>query len=153
MFHLFLKRLFQICLDFIPKFPVVSNGSLKETKEADNFLLYPVYQQNPKNSYFFLILAPFRIKIPPILTICITTLLFNRLLRIRHLSYYATFKVRNFDLLFCKINTCYQKNQHFHWIAGRANILCKYLIYIFSTLSVAFTVPFLSYSRSSSFLW
>ena len=30
-----------------------------------------------------------------------------------------------------KINTFLQKNYHFHQIAGRANILCKYLIHIF----------------------
>ena len=44
------------------------------------------------------------------------------------LRYYATFKVRKFKLLFYKINTRLQKNYHLDWIAGRANILSKYII-------------------------
>ena len=62
------------------------------------------------------------------------------------------------------------KKYHLHWIAGRANILCKDIIYdiynifsaiiyiiyntgIFPILGVAFAVPFLFFSKSSSFLW
>ena len=44
--------------------------------------------------------------------------------------YYATFKVRKIESLFSKINR-FAKNCHLHWIAGRANILNKYIIYIF----------------------
>ena len=47
------------------------------------------------------------------------------------LRYYATFKVRKFESLFYKTNTCLKKNYHLHWIAGRANILRKYIVYIF----------------------
>ena len=47
------------------------------------------------------------------------------------LRYYAAFKVRKFKLLFYKINTFLQKKALVRWIAGRANILCKYIIYIF----------------------
>ena len=32
---------------------------------------------------------------------------------------YATFKVRKFESLFFKINTCMQKNYHLYWTAGR----------------------------------
>ena len=61
------------------------------------------------------------------------------------LRYYATFKVRKFEPLFYKINTCLQKNYHLHWIAGRATMLCQYLIYIFSILGVGFSVLSLCY--------
>ena len=44
--------------------------------------------------------------------------------------YYATLRVRIFESLFNKINTFLQKNYHLHWIAVRANILFKYIIYI-----------------------
>ena len=47
------------------------------------------------------------------------------------LRYYATFKVRKFESLFYKLNTSLQKNYYLHWIAGRANIRCKYLIFVF----------------------
>ena len=46
-----------------------------------------------------------------------------------YLRYYATFKVRKFESFFYKINTCLQKT--ITWIITIANILCKYLIYIF----------------------
>ena len=61
------------------------------------------------------------------------------------LRYYATFKVTKFEPLFYKINTCLQKNYHLHWIAGRATMLCQYLIYIFSILGVGFSVLSLCY--------
>ena len=35
------------------------------------------------------------------------------------------------ESLLYKINTCLQKNYHLHWIGGRANIISKYIIYIF----------------------
>ena len=44
------------------------------------------------------------------------------------LRYYVTFKVRKCESFFYKINTCLQKNYHLHWIAGRANIVSKYII-------------------------
>ena len=46
------------------------------------------------------------------------------------------------------------KNYHLHWIAGRANILCKYIIYIFFQFS-ACLLRFLFYviSKSFTFLW
>ena len=42
---------------------------------------------------------------------------------------------------------------HLRWIAGRANIVRKYIymffkIYIFSTLDVAFAFPFLSFPEA-----
>ena len=61
------------------------------------------------------------------------------------LRYYATFKVTKFEPLFYKINTCLQKNYHLHWIAGRATLLCQYLIYIFSILGVGFSALSLCY--------
>ena len=39
----------------------------------------------------------------------------------------------------------FAKNYHLHWIEGRANILSKYVIYIFSILCVAFAAPFFRY--------
>ena len=44
---------------------------------------------------------------------------------------YATFKMRKFGSLFNKINTFLQKNYYLLWIASRANILSKYIVYIF----------------------
>ena len=67
------------------------------------------------------------------------------------LRYYATFKARKFESLICKINTCLEKNYQLHWIAGRGNIPCKYLIYIYiyiyicSNLGMAFAALFLCY--------
>ena len=46
------------------------------------------------------------------------------------LRYYnATFKVRKFESLFYKINTCLQKTAT--WIADRTNILCEYSMIFF----------------------
>ena len=56
--------------------------------------------------------------------------------------YYATFKVRKFESLSYKINTCLQKNYHLHWIAGRGNILSKYIIYIFFSFGRGFCGSF-----------
>ena len=39
----------------------------------------------------------------------------------------------------------FAKNYHLHSIAGRANVLSKYIIYIFFILGMAFTLPFLCY--------
>ena len=47
------------------------------------------------------------------------------------LRYYATFKVRKSELLFYKINIFFAKSYHLHWIAGRANILSKYIFFSF----------------------
>ena len=58
------------------------------------------------------------------------------------LRYHATFKVRKFDLFFYKINTFLQKDYHLHWIAARANILCKYVIYLFSNFGRCFCGSF-----------
>ena len=46
----------------------------------------------------------------------------------------------------------FAKNYHLHWIADRANILSKYIIYIFSILGVAFTVPLLYYFQKLQLL-
>ena len=73
------------------------------------------------------------------------TLVFNEI------RYYATFKVRKFESLFYKINI-FTKNYHLHWAAGRANILSNYIIYIFSTLGVAFAVPFWCYFQKLQLL-
>ena len=51
--------------------------------------------------------------------------------KFRNTRYYTTFKVRKFESLFYKINTCLQKNYHLHCISGRANILKKDIIYAF----------------------
>ena len=48
----------------------------------------------------------------------------------QELRYYTTFKVKKLESLFYKINT-FAKNYRLHWIAGRTNILSKYIIYIF----------------------
>ena len=61
----------------------------------------------------------------------------NRLLR-----YYATFKVRKSESLFYKMFYMLAKNYYFHWIAGRANILSKYIIYIFSSFGGGFCGSF-----------
>ena len=54
----------------------------------------------------------------------------------------ATFKVRKPELLLRKINTCLQKNYHLHWLAGRADILRKYIIYIFFNFGRGFCGSF-----------
>ena len=54
--------------------------------------------------------------------------------------YYATFKVRKCESLFYKINTFF--NYHFHWIASRANVLSKYVIYIFYNFGGGFCDSF-----------
>ena len=48
----------------------------------------------------------------------------------------------------------FAKNCHLHWIAGGANILCKYIIYCtyFSISGVAFVVPFLCYFQKLQLL-
>ena len=56
--------------------------------------------------------------------------------------YYATFKVRKPELLLRKINTCLQKNYHLHWLAGRVDILRKYIIYIFFNFGRGFCGSF-----------
>ena len=55
----------------------------------------------------------------------------TRIVQSNVLQYYATFKVRKFESLFCKINIFLYKKYLLHWIAGRASILCKYIMYIF----------------------
>ena len=39
----------------------------------------------------------------------------------------------------------FAKNYHFDWTTGRANILCKYNIHLFSILGMVFVVSFLCY--------
>ena len=51
------------------------------------------------------------------------------------LRYYATFKVRKFESLFYKINTCLQKTTTY-------NILSKYIIYIFFNFGHGFCGSF-----------
>ena len=55
----------------------------------------------------------------------------------RFLKYYATFKVRKSGSLFYKINTCLQKTTTCI-ITSRANILSKYIIYIFFNFARGF---------------
>ena len=68
------------------------------------------------------------------------------------LRYYAPFKVRKFESLFYKNQYVFPKNYHLHWTAGRANILCKYLIYFFN-FGRGFCSSSYVNSRSSSLLW
>ena len=63
-------------------------------------------------------------------------------LALKGLRYYAPFKVRKFESLFYKINTCLQKNYHLHLIVGRTNILGKYIIYIFLNFGCGFYSSF-----------
>ena len=56
------------------------------------------------------------------------------------LRYYATFKVRKFEWLFYKINTCMQKTTT--CIAGRADILSKYILHIFFQFGHCFCSSF-----------
>ena len=46
----------------------------------------------------------------------------------------------------------FAKNYHFHWIARRANILYKYLIYIFFNFGRGFSDPFLYYFQKLKLL-
>ena len=46
----------------------------------------------------------------------------------------------------------FAKNYHMHWITGKANILCKYIIYIFSIMGIAFAALFLCYSQKLQLL-
>ena len=64
------------------------------------------------------------------------------------LSCYATLKVKNLSQCSTKlIHFC--KKLPLHWIAGRASILCKYIIYIlFHILGLAFAVLFLCYFQN-----
>ena len=54
--------------------------------------------------------------------------------------------------LFYKVNAFLRKNYHLCWTAGRANILCKYIIYIFFQFW-AWVLQFIFYviSEKSSF--
>ena len=57
------------------------------------------------------------------------------------LRYYnATFKVRKFESLFYKINTCLQKTAT--WIADRTNILCEYSMIFFFNFGHGFCGSF-----------
>ena len=47
------------------------------------------------------------------------------------LRYYANFKERKLSHCSTKFYKIFAKNYHLHWIADRANILCKYIIYLF----------------------
>ena len=66
------------------------------------------------------------------------------------LRYYVTFEVRKFESLIYKILHIFTKKYHLHWIAGRANIICKYIIYILfhSILGMTFTIPFLLFFKA-----
>ena len=44
---------------------------------------------------------------------------------------YATFKVKKFESLFYKINTCFQKATTCIGLQAEQNILSKYILYIF----------------------
>ena len=60
--------------------------------------------------------------------------------------YYATFKVRKFELLFHKINTCLQKTATCIGLQAE-QIFCQYRI-----LGVVFVVPFLCYFQKLQLL-
>ena len=47
----------------------------------------------------------------------------------------------------------FAKNYHLYWIAGRANILCKYLIYMFFQFWAWLLRFFFCFFRSSSFFF
>ena len=70
------------------------------------------------------------------------------------LRYYATFKVRKFESLFCKTNAFLQKTATCIELQAKANILCKYMIYTFFQLW-AWLLRFLFHviSKSPSILW
>ena len=65
------------------------------------------------------------------------------------LRHYATFEVRKFESLFYRINSCLQKTTT--CIKLQAEKIFN--IDVFLILGVVFTVLFLCFSRSSSFLW
>ena len=66
-----------------------------------------------------------------------------RMLFLIMLRYYATFKVRKFESFSCKINNVCKKHcNHLRWIAGRANILGKYIEYIFFSFGHGFCGSF-----------
>ena len=67
------------------------------------------------------------------------------------LRYYATFKVKKFESLFYKINTCLQKATT--CIGLQAEQIFSVNIYYtyFSILGVTFTVPFLCYFQKLIF--
>ena len=68
------------------------------------------------------------------------------------LRYHATFKVRKFELLFYKINTCLQKTTTcIRLRAGQIFSVNIQNIY-FSILDVAFAVPFLCYFQKFQFV-
>ena len=50
-----------------------------------------------------------------------------------------TIEFQKFESLLYEINT---KNYHLHWIMGRANILSKFIIYIFFNFGPGFYGPF-----------
>ena len=61
------------------------------------------------------------------------------------LRYYATYKVRKFESLFCKINTLLQKTTTFIRLPAEQMFLVNIKYTYFSILDVAFAVPFLFY--------
>ena len=68
------------------------------------------------------------------------------------LRYHGTFKVRKFELLFYKINTCLQKTTTcIRLRAGQIFSVNIQNIY-FSILDVAFAVPFLCYFQKFQFV-
>ena len=69
------------------------------------------------------------------------------------LRYYATFKVRKFELPFYKINTCLQKLSLTLNCRQKKDSLQIFHIYLFSILGLDVAVLFPQFSRSSSFLW
>ena len=70
------------------------------------------------------------------------------------LRYYATFKSEKNWVAFLQNCYIFAKYYHLHWVTSIANILCKYIIYIFFQFC-AWLLWFLFYviSKSSSFLW
>ena len=92
------------------------------------------FNENPlkmmKNTFYFILKAFFVLTNKKICVLTFSSSKKTGLIGKKRLRYYATFRVRKFDLLFYKINT-FEKNYHLHWIAGKANILSKNLKYIY----------------------
>ena len=62
-------------------------------------------------------------------------------LTLKGLRYFLTFKVRKSESFFTKLIRV-SKNYSFHWIADNANILIKYIIYIFFNFGRGFCGSF-----------
>ena len=76
----------------------------------------------------------------------------NRFFEIHSWTYYATFKVKNFESLFYKINTRLKKTTTCLGLRVEQILLVNIYYIYFSILSVAFAVPFLCYFQKLQLL-